>query len=302
MTDQKQSETHKLEDLPGVGKRTAEKLRRAGIVTVRALRAETSSHLSEKTGIPQTAAQKVIQAAEETGIPQTTAQKVIQAWRAKYRALVRRALPWVAALTATVALSAFVIGLTWGTTKWEREQEQLRATVGSLELRLFDLLRTADTDAPALYGDILEYERDKREQLDDWKRTIDLRAERFAGKVIGHSNVGGGGFNPTPEYKPIYDEYGRHHVAMLELGEEVIRRKRLVACSRGATVDDAEVVTLWQQRLSVLSRIDSLHETLARYAETPAGRARSALRFAACLIGLLLLLALLAVFIWLNFG
>ena len=136
MTDQKQSETHKLEDLPGVGKRTAEKLRRAGIVTVRALRAETSSHLSEKTGIPQTAAQKVIQAAEETGIPQTTAQKVIQAWRAKYRALVRRALPWVAALTATVALSAFVIGLTWGTTKWEREQEQLRATVGSLELRL----------------------------------------------------------------------------------------------------------------------------------------------------------------------
>jgi hypothetical protein len=302
MTDQKQSETHKLEDLPGVGKRTAEKLRRAGIVTVLALRAETPSHLSEKTGIPQTAAQKVIQAAENTGIPQTAAQKVIQAWRAKYRAVVRRVFPWVTALTATVALSVFVIGLTWGTTKWEREREQLESTLPSLELRLFDLLRTTDKDAPALYGDILEYERHEREHLDDWKRTIDLRADRFAGKVIGHSNVGGGGFNPTPEYKPIYDEYGQHREAMRKLGEEVGRRKRLVACSRGATVDDGEVVTLWQQRLSVLSRIDSLRETLARYAETPAGRARSALRLAASLIGLLLLLALLAVFIWWNFG
>lgn len=59
------SETLELEDLPGVGPSTAEKLREAGFVTVESIATATPAELAEATEIGETTAKKMIKAARE---------------------------------------------------------------------------------------------------------------------------------------------------------------------------------------------------------------------------------------------
>jgi DNA repair protein RadA len=59
------SGTLELEDLPGVGPSTAEKLREAGFVTVESIATATPSELAEATEIGETTAKKMIKAARE---------------------------------------------------------------------------------------------------------------------------------------------------------------------------------------------------------------------------------------------
>lgn len=61
----KDKSVKKLEDLPGIGETSAEKLKAAGIDTLEKVATSQPHDLSEKSGISVEAAKKAIQAAQE---------------------------------------------------------------------------------------------------------------------------------------------------------------------------------------------------------------------------------------------
>ncbi len=75
----KKKEIKDIEDLPGVGPKTAEKLRAAGYTTLLDIASATPEELSERAGIGENVARKIIEAARQAvGFGFVTADQILQ--------------------------------------------------------------------------------------------------------------------------------------------------------------------------------------------------------------------------------
>ncbi len=207
------------------------------------------------------------------------------------------------AAAIVLPIGIVLVGQIWGLPDLEHERQRLQDSVPELELHLFEVLHGSDSGQQHLYEVVMENDRAKRRELEQWKESLDRRADAFRGKKIGYKHPGQHpDFTPTAEYKPILEGYERQREALRELNHETVEQKRRIARARGGKVTDEAVTALWKDREDVLSSITLLNDGLANYYSTPIGMLRKTLHVLSKVFILVALIALIIGFCAFVFG